>query len=131
LKSSKTRKEGDTVVKNPCLEAALSELAKVGIRDVERSYGSKHLQIRFRANGTERMYSMPATPSDVRSASNTRAGIRRMLREDGLLITAERKPPAANKPPDRFALLAQRVDKLERQVLALERDRDLKDDSEK
>ena len=27
--------------------------------------------------------------------------------------------------------LAQRVDKLERQVLALERDRDLKDDSEK
>ena len=98
-------------MKNPCLEAALSELAKVGIRDVERSYGSKHLQIRFRANGTERMYSMPATPSDVRSASNTRAGIRRMLREDGLLITAERKPPAANKPPDRFALLAQRVDK--------------------
>ena len=56
---------------------------------------------------------------------------RRMLREDGLLITAERKPPAANKPPDRFALLAQRVDKLERQVLALERDRDLKDNSEK
>ena len=118
-------------MKNPCLEAALSELAKVGIRDVERSYGSKHLQIRFRANGTERMYSMPSTPSYVRARINTRAGIRRMLREDVLLITAERKPPAANKPPDRFALLAQRVDKLERQVLALERDRDLKDDSEK
>jgi hypothetical protein len=104
--------------RNPCLEAALSELAKVGIRDVERSYGGKHLQIRFRINGTERMYSMPITPSDVRSASNTRAGIRRMLREDGMLLTPERKPAAA-KAPDRITLLERRVAQLERQVLVL------------
>jgi hypothetical protein len=122
LKSSKIRKEGDTVVKNPCLEAALRELAKVGIRDVERSYGSKHLQIRFRANGSERMYSMPLTPSDVRSASNTRAGIRRMLREDGLLITAERKPPAP-KTPDRITILERRIVALEQRLAVLEQGR--------
>jgi hypothetical protein len=106
-------------VKNPCLEAALSELAKVGIRDVERSYGGKHLQIRFRINGTERMYSMPITPSDVRSASNTRAGIRRMLREDGLLITAERKPP--ERMPSRIERLEKRVEVLETELKLLRR----------
>ena len=106
-------------MKNPCLEAALSELAKVGIRDVERSYGGKHLQIRFRINGTERMYSMPITPSDVRSASNTRAGIRRMLREDGLLITAERKPP--ERMPSRIERLEKRVEVLETELKLLRR----------
>jgi hypothetical protein len=85
-------------MKNPCLEAALSELAKVGIRDVKRSFGGKHLQIRFKSNGSERMYVMPLTPSDVRSAANTRADIRRILREDGLLLTTERRPPAPRPP---------------------------------
>jgi hypothetical protein len=100
-------------MKNPCLEAALGELAKVGIRDVTRSYGGKHLQIRWRsANGAARVYSLPLTPSDFRSASNTRADIRRILREDGLLITAERKPPTP-KPPDRITLLERRVAALE------------------
>ena len=41
----------------------------------------KHLQLRRRANGNERMYSLPVTPSDIRSI-NTRAAIRRLLRED-------------------------------------------------
>jgi hypothetical protein len=106
-------------VKNDCLSAALQELSLAGIRHVERAYGSKHLQLRWRVNGTERMYSMPATPSDIRSASNTRAGIRRMLREDGLLITAERKHPAP-KPPDRIALLERRIVVLEQRLAALE-----------
>jgi len=103
--------------RNECLEAAMSELAKVGIRDVAKSYGSKHLQIRFKVNGSsiERMYSMPGTPSDVRSAANTRADIRRILREDGMMPAAERKPPPAPRPPappptpDRVTLLEQRV----------------------
>jgi hypothetical protein len=104
-------------VKNPCLEAALSELAKVGIRDVERSYGGKHLQIRFRINGTERMYSLPLTPSDVRSAANTRADIRRILREDGMLLMAERKPP--ERMPSRIERLERRVDVLETELKLL------------
>jgi polyhydroxyalkanoate synthesis regulator phasin len=53
-----------------------------------------------------------------RSAANTRAQIRRILREDGMLITAERKPLAA-KTPDRITLLQRRVAQLERQVLVL------------
>jgi hypothetical protein len=104
-------------MKNECLSAALQELSLAGVRDVERAYGGKHLQLRWRANGTERMYSLPLTPSDVRSAANTRAQIRRILREDGMLLTAERKPLAA-KTPDRITLLERRVAQLE-QVLAL------------
>ncbi len=74
-------------MKNPCLEAALRELDAAGIRDVERSYAGKHLQLRWRINGyQQRMYSMPLTPSDVRSAANVRAEIRRMLRNDGILL---------------------------------------------
>jgi hypothetical protein len=102
---------------NPCLQAALSELAKVGIRDVERSYGGKHLQIRFKANGSgTRMYSMPLTPSDWRSPNNVRADIRRMLREDGLLkMPVEHRTPAPRPPApiDRVTLLERRVAVLE------------------
>jgi hypothetical protein len=105
-------------MKNPCLAAALEELSAAGVRDVDRAYGGKHLQLRWRANGTERRYSLPITPSDIRSAANTRAQIRRVLREDGMRITAERKPLAA-KPPDRITLLERRIAELERQVLAL------------
>jgi hypothetical protein len=79
-------------MKNPCLEAALSELAAAGIRDVERACGGKHLQLRWRVNGhAPTMYSLPVTPSDVRSSRNTRSDVRRLLREDGLLIAVEKK----------------------------------------
>ncbi len=102
-------------MKNECLEAALRELAAVGIRDVIRSFGGKHLQIRWRVNGAgERSYSMPTTPSDVRSAANTRARIRQMLKADGLLLE-----PVA-KPPPRQPSLAERVATLERRLTFLE-----------
>ena len=104
-------------MKNECLAAALQELSLAGVRDVERAYGGKHLQLRWRANGTDRMYSLPITPSDVRSASNTRAAIRRMLREDGLLITAERKPP--ERMPSRIERLERRVEALETELKLL------------
>lgn len=106
-------------MKNECLAAALQELSLAGVRDVERAYGGKHLQLRWRVNGTERMYSLPATPSDVRSAANTRAQIRRILREDGMLITAERRPPAT-KTPDRITLLDRRLAALEQRLAVLE-----------
>jgi hypothetical protein len=107
-------------MKNECLAAALQELSAAGVRDVDRAYGGKHLQLRWRVNGTERMYSLPITPSDFRSAANTRAQIRRILREDGMLMTRERRPPAAVKAPDRVTLLERRIVALEQHLAVLE-----------
>jgi hypothetical protein len=60
------------------------------------------------------MYSMPLTPSDWRSPNNVRADIRRILREDGLLVTEERRtPPRPPAPTDRVTLLERRVAVLE------------------
>jgi hypothetical protein len=99
---------------NSCLQAALDELDDAGIRDVERSYGGKHQQLRWRVNGhgMQRMYALPNTPSDYRAAANCRADIRRMLREDGLLVDA---PPKPLPPPK-----SDRISKLEARVAALE-----------
>ena len=105
-------------MKNPCLEAALDELDKAGIRDVVRAHGSKHLQLRFKSNGYERMCVIPVSPSDVRSAINTRAQVRKILREDGVLVTAERRS-APTKAPDRVVRLEQRVAALEQQLAVL------------
>jgi hypothetical protein len=105
-------------VRNACLEAALRELAAAGIRDVEQAHGGKHIQLRWSVNGHGlRIYSLPATPSDVRASHNTRAGIRRILRADGVLTTPERKPPA--KPLDRITALERRISVLEQAVAEL------------
>ncbi len=105
-------------MKNECLQVALRELASAGIRDVTRAYGGKHLQLRWRVNGSdERMYSIPVTPSDVRSPHNTRAQIRRMLRADGLLA----EPAAKLVAPARQPSLAERVAQLERRLAVLEK----------
>lgn len=102
-------------MKNECLEIALRELKAAGVRDVEQAHGGKHLQLRWRVNGREvRFYTLPCTPSDIRSPHNVRADIRRLLREDGVLTMAP-KPPVF-KQPDRFTLLERRVAALERDV---------------
>lgn len=106
-------------MRNDCLNAALQELSAAGVRDIARAYGGKHMQLRWQVNGTERMYVLPITPSDVRAAANVRADIRRILREDGLLITAERRPPAP-KTPDRITLLERRIVALEQRLAVLE-----------
>ena len=67
-------------MRNDCLTAALQELDAAGIRDIARAYGGKHMQIRWQVNGTERMYVLPITPSDIRAAANAPAAIRRILR---------------------------------------------------
>jgi hypothetical protein len=108
------------VKRNECVDAALAELAAAGIRDVERSYGGRHQQIRWRANGHgSRIYTLPISPSDYRADRNVRADIRRMLREDGMLPAAPPKPPVPSKPPDRLAELERRVAALERALGAL------------
>ena len=102
-------------MKNQCLEIALRELKAVGVRDIEQVRGSKHLQLRWRVNGRDfRFYTLPCTPSDIRSSRNVRADIRRLLREDGVFTTTPK--PAEFKQPDRFTLLERRVAALERGV---------------
>jgi hypothetical protein len=103
-------------MKNECLEIALRELEAVGVRDIEQAHGSKHLQLRWRVNGRDtRVYTLPCTPSDVRSSHNVRADIRRLLHEDGVQTTAPKS--LVVKQPDRFTLLERRVAALERDAL--------------
>jgi hypothetical protein len=102
-------------VKNDCLDAALRELRAAGIRGIERSYGGKHIQLRWQRDGHPlRLYTLPATPSDWRSPHNVRADIRRILREDGLLVPAE--PSTPTRIPSRLERLEQRVAHLERKL---------------
>ena len=103
-------------MRNNCLDAALSELHAAGIRDVSHARGAKHWQIRWGAYGTTRVYSLPGTPSDYRSVANVRADVRRMLREDGMLVDRE---PAKPRPLDRVGRLEQRLAALEPEVMAL------------
>jgi hypothetical protein len=95
-------------------------LAKVGIRDITRSFGGKHMQLRWGSNGTSRMFVLPLSPSDVRAVANTRAEIRRILREDGMLSATEHRPSPPPKTPDRITLLERRVAALEQRFAALE-----------
>ena len=103
-------------MRNPCLEAVLRELEAVGIRDVQQIHGGKHWQLRWRVNGHGlRIYSVPCSPSDWRSPHNARAQVRRLLREDGILVVPERPaptPPPTPKP-DRIVALERRVQVLE------------------
>jgi hypothetical protein len=102
-------------MKNECFEIALRELKAVGVRDIDQVRGGKHLQLRWRVNGHEaRFYTLPCTPSDIRSSHNVRADIRRLLREDGVLMTTP-KPPVPEKL-DRITILERRVAALEREV---------------
>lgn len=102
-----------------CLDAALDELSTAGIRDVTRSYCSKHLQLRWQSpTGAPRMLSMSVTPSDVFAPAKVRADVRRLLREDGLLVDRAPPPP---RPLDRVGKLEQRLAALELEVAALRR----------
>ena len=38
-------------MKNACLEIALRELEAVGVRDIERTHGGRHVQLRWRVHG--------------------------------------------------------------------------------
>ena len=100
------------------LNIALQELESAGIRDVERANGGKHLQLRWRVNGgTLRVYSMPATPSDWRASRNTRADVRRLLREDGVLTERAKPQPVTAKVTEPTA--QQRLTALEQPELQL------------
>jgi hypothetical protein len=90
--------------------------------------GGKHVQIRrVNACGVARMFTAPSTPSDYRSVDNCRAGVRRILREDGMRPAAESKPPP--RQLSRIELLERRVAELERRLsIDLSGDPELRDE---
>jgi hypothetical protein len=87
---------------NPCLHAAVDELAKAGIRDPVIARGSKHPQVRWTTpRGEMRVFAVPGSTGDRRAAENVRRDIRRALREDGMLELPQPKaapPPRQAKP---------------------------------
>jgi hypothetical protein len=96
-------------MRNCCLTAALDELAKAGIRDPVIARGAKHHQVRWTTpQGELRVFAVPGTPSDWRSAENTRHDLRRILKGDGMQAAPEpRSAPA--KQPSRIELLERRM----------------------
>ena len=101
---------------NSCLAAAIEELAKAGIHHPEIARGAKHLQLRWTtARGERRVFAVPGTPSDWRSTENTRHGLRRILRDDGMLETAPPRTPPPRQP-SRIELLERRLTEVERRL---------------
>jgi hypothetical protein len=101
---------------NPCLSAALEELAAAGIRDPVIARGSKHPQVRWTTpRGETRMYAVPGSSSDWRSPENVRRDIRRVLRADGMLETPQPKV-APVRQLSRLDLLERRLAEVERRL---------------
>lgn len=76
---------------NECVQNAVAELRAVGI-EPKVEMGGKHVSITWQVNGQNRRHASPLTPSDHRSAENTRHQIRRMLRADGFLAPEDDAP---------------------------------------
>jgi hypothetical protein len=71
------------------------------------------------------VYSTALTPSDWRSPHNTRAEIRRLLREDGVLPERPERPAPPPKPApklDRVTTLERRVEELEKIVRTMQQE---------
>lgn len=101
----------------------MRELTNVGIKPSWEVTGANHIRIMWRyPNGQPDSLIVAATPSDHRSTLNSRARIRRKLKDFGILnnptpVGALSK--AMSLPdPDQLSLL-ERVDLLERDVAAL------------
>ena len=103
-------------MRNLCLTAAIEELASAGIHDPVIARGAKHPQLRWTTpRGELRVFAVPGTPSDWRSAENTRHNLRRILRGDGMLAAPEPRP-APVKQPSRIELLERRLAEVERRL---------------
>ncbi len=67
------------------LEAVKAELRAVGISFWLQQ--GKHTKVKFMLAGREMMYVIPSTTGDGRSTANCRAGIRRLLRLNGVKLS--------------------------------------------
>jgi hypothetical protein len=103
-------------MRNLCLDAALDELASAGIHDPVIARGAKHPQLRWTTpRGKLRVFALPGTPSDWRSAKNTRRDLRKILRDDGMLATPEPRS-APVRQLSRIELLERRLAEVERRL---------------
>lgn len=87
------------MISNECIEAACEELRAVGIEPTVRHSG-KHAAIVWSASGVERVFHTALTPSDYRAPLNVRSDVRRILRNDGLLV--EESPASVGDRPRLF-----------------------------
>jgi hypothetical protein len=71
--------------RNECLEVIRQVLANNGIAFEVKSTTKGHPMVSWQSNGHRRTAFTSKTPSDWRSLLNTRAKIRRLLRQDGAL----------------------------------------------
>jgi hypothetical protein len=110
-------------MRNECLDAALRELATAGIRPTQRN-DRRHIFLEWDLpNGKKRQYTVSISPSDWRSVSNTRADVRRMIREDGLDKAHAEKPllaKALELPPSiRLGTPEARIKRVENDITGL------------
>jgi hypothetical protein len=104
-------------MRNTCLDAALDELARAGVRNPTVARGGKHLQVRWtNPGGQARMLAIPNTPSDWRSPENARRDVRHILRADGMLTTPAPRAAAPTRQPSRLELIERRLTELERRL---------------
>ena len=106
---------------NPCIAAAKRLLAEVGIRDYLIVPGGKHPQLRFSINGANvvHVFSLSGTPSDWRSAENTKSDLKKFLRNIGVLVPE----PKPELPPPRKLNC---TDELERKISKLKSELELR-----
>jgi hypothetical protein len=98
--------------RNPCLQAALDGLARVGIHHPAIARGGKHVQVRWTSrSGSLRVFHVALTPSDWRAPENVKHDIRRILREDAMLIEPEPRAPVRE---------LSRLEKIEQRLRAIE-----------
>ena len=103
-------------MRNLCLSAALEELGKAGIHEPVIAHGAKHPQLRWTTpRGELRVFAVPGTPSDWRSAENVRHDLRKILRSDGMLATPEPRS-APVKQPSRIELIERRLAEVDRRL---------------
>ena len=102
------------------MRTALDELASAGIHDPVIARGAKHPQLRWTTTrGQLRVFAVPGTPSDWRSAENVRHDLRKILRGDGMLPTPQPRS-APVKQPSRIELLERRLAEVERRLSILD-----------
>ena len=99
---------------SPTVNAALEELEKHGVRDVETDWRGKHPKVLVRVNGgAQHVIGCSATPGGQEAPAKARADVRRLLRALGVIDAPCRPTP----PPRQLS----RVEILERRIAALER----------
>ena len=103
-------------MRNLCLSAALEELGKAGIHEPVIAHGAKHPQLRWTTpRGELRVFAVPGSSADWRSAENVRHDLRKILRNDGMLATPEPRS-APVKQPSRIELIERRLAEVERRL---------------